>query len=281
MFTMPVSAEAGVVIYREDLITKPPSSHADLLNGAERASSRDISGAVGRGARGLDIVWVWTNFLLSEGGLFFDNGEPAVNSPESVRATEIYVDQLLGSYGPNGVANMGWLEANNYFNEGKAAIYPDASGLVSLTLEEKNMHSDDVAVARWPRGSEGTPAHPNYFYWSIGIPTSSAKQEQAAMFYAWATSPEISMAIGREAGTPVARESVWADQQFREFYPPEIVEEITANYAQVRPGMVPYERPTFPQEVNALSVELVSVLNGKDVKQALDAAASAMALAAR
>ena len=127
-----------------------------------------VAGIVGRGRRGLDVVWVWTGFFLGLGGEFLKDGKAAVDSEAGVKATELYINKLLKANGPQGTANMSWLEASGVFKEGKAAMYPDASGLVAVVLDKKtNKNADQVGVFAWPSGGGAQPA-PNYWFWLFG-----------------------------------------------------------------------------------------------------------------
>lgn len=282
LYALPISAEAGIVMYRKSILdgagVSSFATQQDILAASKALSATMPRPFVGRGRRGLDIVWTWTNYFLTEGGEFFDGDTPTVNSEAGVRATELYVRQLLGEYGPAGASNMSWLEATGVVNEGNAGIYTDASGLLSVVLDNtQSQFTDDIAVQRWPDSESGSKASPNYWYWLAGIPSGSANKEAAALFYAWAMSPDVSLAVSAQSGSPSARESVWQDEKFLSFYPGGAASEITANLAVVEPNRVPYARATFPQEADALALELVNILtNGKDIQQALDDAVVGM-----
>lgn len=278
---LPISTEAEVVMYRKDLLKAAglgPIRTFDDLEAAAKAMNKDgVAGIVGRGRRGLDVVWVWTGFFLGLGGEFLKDGKAAVDSEAGVAATELYINKLLKANGPQGTANMSWLEASGVFKEGKAAMYPDASGLVAVVLDKKtNKNADQVGVFAWPSGGGAKPA-PNYWFWLFGIPASSKNKDAAALFTAWATSPEIELAVGRQTGSPVARASVWADADFKKFYPGEMADEIAKNLTNVQAARVPYGDPRFPNAADALSVEIVNVLTGsKDPAAAMKAAQAAM-----
>ncbi|MFV0253287.1 MAG: ABC transporter substrate-binding protein [Beutenbergiaceae bacterium] len=282
LFALPISAEAGVIMYRRSMLEAAGITSFESQNALVEASQALVGTMprpfAGRGRRGLDIVWTWTNYFLTEGGEFFDGDTPAVNSEAGVRATELYVKQLLGEYGPTGASNMSWLEATGLMNEGGAAIYTDASGLLSVLLDDtQSAHTDDIAVQRWPGSANGSAAAPNYWYWLAGIPEGSANKEAAALFYAWAMSPEIALSVSSRSGSPSARASVWDDSTFLSFYPSDTATEITANLEAVQTERVPYARPTFPQEADALALELVNILtNGKNIQTALDDAVVGM-----
>ena len=278
---LPISTEAQVVMYRKDLLEAAglgPIRTFDELEAAAKAMNKDgVAGIVGRGRRGLDIVWVWTGFFLGYGGEFLVDGVPAVDSEAGVKATELCINRLLRDNGPQGTANMSWLEAIGVFKEGKAGLYPDASGLVPVAIDpETNKNAADVGVFAWP-AAEGQKPAPNYWFWLFGIPAASKNQEAAALFTAWATSPEVSLEIGQETGSPVARASVWANEGFKKFYPGDMAAEIAQNLANVQASRVPYGDPRFPNAADALSVELVNVLTGaKDAATAMKDANAAM-----
>ena len=284
LFALPLSAEAGVVMYRRDLLKQAGVSgfptQESLLDAAVAMDSVMKRPFVGRGRRGLDVVWTWTNYFLTFGGEFFDGDPPVVDSEAGAKATELYVEQLLGKHGPAGAANMGWLEATGRVNEGKAGIYTDASGLLSVVLDKsQSKHTDQIGVARWPKSATGK-ASPNYWYWMAGIPAAARNKEAAALFYAWALSPEVATQVSAQSGSPSARKSVWSDEKFLSFYPHDTADEIVANLAAVEPDRVPYARPTFPKEADALSVELLKVLtDNKPAKAAMSDAAARMAKA--
>lgn len=56
-------------------------------------------------------------------------------------------------------------------------------------------------------------------------------------------SPEVSLAVGRASGSPVARASVWADEGFKKFFPGDTAAEISKSLATVQPTRVPIPTP--------------------------------------
>jgi multiple sugar transport system substrate-binding protein len=281
LMALPIGTEAEVVIYRKSLLSAagvgPIRTFDDLANAAAATNKDGVAGIVGRGRRGLDVVWVWTGYFLGQGGNFTAGGKPSVNTDAGRRATDLYVNKLLKAHGPQGAANMSWLEASTVFKDGKAAIYTDASGLLAVTIDKKSSKiADDVGVYAWPAMGSAAPA-PNYWFWMFGVPAASRNQEAAALFVAWATSPELSLDIGRKTGSPLARASVWADDGFKTFFPGDSAAEISKSLASVQPSRVPFSDPKFPAVVDALSVEIVNVLTGsKQVDAAMADADAAM-----
>lgn len=281
LYALPISTECEVIMYRTDLFEAAGITSINSLDELVSASSElnkdGVAGIVGRGRRGLDSVWTWTGYLLSNGGDFIIDGKSALASDASKGAADIYLNKLLKATGPQGTANMSWLEASTVFKEGNAAIYTDASGLMSVTLDKENSKiTDKVDVLAWPGNGDNAPG-PNYWFWLFGMPANSRNQDAASLFIAWATSPEVSMAVGRATGSPVARASVWADEQFTQFYPGNSAAEISKSLASVQPGRVPYSDPKFPQIVDAISVELVNILTGtKEVDAAMEAGSAAV-----
>lgn len=281
LMALPISTESEVVIYRKDLFEKAGitsiTSFKDLVAAATELNGNGMSGIVGRGRRGLDVLWVWTGYLLSSGGNFFEGGKAALNSDASKGAADLYLNQLLKANGPQGTANMSWLEASTVFKEGNSAIFTDASGQLAVMLDKDTSKvTDKVDAFAWP-SVEGQAPAPNYWFWLLGMPARTKNPEAASLFIAWATSPEASMAIGRETGSPVARASVWADAEFTQYYPGNSAAEVSKSLASVQPDRVPFSDPKFSQVVDAVSIELVNILTGsKDVDKAMEDANGAV-----
>lgn len=281
LMALPIATEAEVVIYRKSLYEKagigPVRTFEDLVNAANATKTDKMAGIVGRGRRGLDVVWVWTGYFLGAGGDFFVDGKSALNTDAGRKATDIYINQLLKANGPQGTANMSWLEASTVFKEGNAATFTDASGQLAVVLDKATSRVvDDVGAYAWPSLRTNAPA-PNYWFWLLGMPAASRNQEAASLFIAWATSPELSLAVGQATGSPVARESVWADEGFKKFFPGDTAAEISKSLATVQPARVPYSDPKFPQVVDAISVELVNILTGStDIDAGMAAADAAV-----
>jgi multiple sugar transport system substrate-binding protein len=281
LMALPIGTEAEVLIYRKSLLDKagigPIRTFDDLVKAATVTNKDGVAGFVGRGRRGFDIAWVWLGYFLGLGGTVMKDGKSGVNSDAGRMASEIYLNKLLKANGPQGTANMSWLEASTVFKEGKAALYTDASGLLAVTIDKTSSKvSDDVGVYAWPSAGS-SPMLPNYWFWLLGLPAAGHNLDAATLFLAWATSPEVSLDAGRKTGSPLARASVWADEGFKKFYPGDSAAEIAKTLAAVQPATVPYSHPRFPAVVDALSVELVNVLTGtKEVAAALADADGAM-----
>ena len=281
LYALPISTECEVVMYRKDLFEAAGitgiGSLDEMVTAATALNKDGVSGIVDGGRRGLDVVWTWTGFLLSNGGDFIVDGKSALASDAAKGAADIYLNKLLKANGPQGTANMSWLEASTIFKEGNAAMYTDASGLMSVALDKANSKIvDKVDVFAWP-GNGAHSAAPDYWFWLFGVPANVKNPDAASLFVAWATSPEVSLAVGRATGSPVARASVWADSEFTQFYPGNSAAEISKSLASVQPQRVPFSDPKFPQVVDAISVELVNILTGtKEVDAAMEAGSAAV-----
>lgn len=281
LMALPIATEAEVIIYRKSLLEKagigPIRTFDDLVAAANATNKDGIAGIVGRGRRGLDVVWVWTGYFLGAGGNFFADGKAGLNTDAARQATDIYINKLLKANGPQGTANMSWLEASTVFKEGKAAMYTDASGQLAVVLDKATSRVvDDVGAYAWPSMGSQSPA-PNYWFWLLGMPAASRNQDAASLFIAWATSPEVSLDVGRATGAPVARASVWADDGFKKFFPGDTAAEISKSLASVQPARVPYSDPKFSAVVDAISIELVNVLTGStDVEAGMASADAAV-----
>ena len=170
----------------------PIRTFDDLVKAASATNKDGVAGFVGRGRRGFDIAWVWLGYFLGLGGTVMKDGKSGVNTDAGHMASEIYLNKLLKANGPQGSANMSWLEASTVFKDGKAALYTDASGLLAVTIDKTSSKvSDDemsgvcsagrrllsnaaelLVLLLWPRPPPAAISTPQLSSW-LGLPLRS------------------------------------------------------------------------------------------------------------
>lgn len=223
---IPIVTEQQIIYYRKDLFAekniKVPTTMAELEAAAKALNdpSKDFYGIVMRG-QGNPAVTQYSSFLYSMGGDFIKDGKFAIDSPEALKAFEIY-GGLLGKYGPPGVLNMHWQQASGLFAQGKAAMWVDANSLyLNVADPAKSTVSDKVGYAMFPAGDKGALPY-SVTSWGLSIAKSSKQQEAAWAFVQWATSKAITTKT-QSAGNPSARTSVWGNADANKGWPAEWV----------------------------------------------------------
>lgn len=250
VYAIPMVTEWQTLFYRKDLFQKaglkPPTTLDELEAAAKKLHNPDagIYGIVSRGQRGSAVTQI-SSYLYGFGGDFLKNGKCVIDSPEAVAALSYY-GRILNKYGPPGVTNMSWPQAQALMASGKVAMWTDASTLLPGLLDaKKSKIADKVGVAMFPAGPKGQKPF-MVVPWAVSISAQSKHQDAGWEFVKWLTSKEI-MKKAQIAGNTTTRNSIWSDKDV---------------IAKLHPGMsdiakktsevaVPYDRPVMTAVVEA------------------------------
>lgn len=202
-FGLPVYGESTWLMYRTDLfeqygIDGPPTTMDELEADAKiiyEASGGSVAGITLRGAPGIQSVYPWAGFLRAFGGDFYTDGELAVDSPESVEATQFWAD-LLNNYGPDGVGNFDWEQNRIAFTQGTAAMTIDATANGPFNEDtSSSVVAGKVGYAAIPYAISDAPASGNtdnsLNVHALYLSAFSTQKEAAYKFMAWATSEAV------------------------------------------------------------------------------------------
>lgn len=203
IFGLPVYGESTFLMYRTDVfeeygIDGPPETTDELLDAARtihEGSGGEIAGITMRATSGIHAVYPWAGVLRSFGGDFYDeSGELAIDSPESVEATEFWV-QLLSDYAPAGVANFDWEQNRIAFTQGQAAMTIDATANGPFNEDESSsVVAGNVGYAPIPYAAgvdPGENTNNSLAVHALYMNSASENQEAAWKFMTWATSEEV------------------------------------------------------------------------------------------
>jgi multiple sugar transport system substrate-binding protein len=215
LVALPLSQAVTMLYYRKDLFARnnlaTPQTFQDVEEAAKKlhnveADGQKVVGITLRG-KGAAATSQWAPFMLSMGGSWLTkDGKPAVNSPEAIKAFDLY-GRLLRLYGPPGSVSYHWYEANSLFAQGKAAMMIDTSTrMFFFENPTKAKVVGKTGYALFPEGSAGRV--PTMEVWSIGIAPKSKKKEAAYLFTQWAGNKQTAVGILRQ-GVPVPRASAW------------------------------------------------------------------------
>ena len=214
IYSVPIVTEWETLFYRKDLFQQAgiavPKNLDELFAAAKALNnpSKEVFGIVSRGQRGAAVTQ-FSSYLYNLGGDFITNGHASFNSPEAVKAFAFY-GQMLGQYGPPGVTNMSWPQAQALFASGKVAMWTDASTLIAGLLDPaKSQVADKFGVAPFPVGPAGNHAY-MVVPWALAIGAQSTNKDAAWTFLKWAASKEVAT-TSLLKGVTVARQSVWDD----------------------------------------------------------------------
>ena len=134
---------------------------------------------------------------------------------------------------------MSWEEIIPLFQAGKIAMWADTSTFYEMVINSDVLDPEDVGIAKFPAGTQNDSP---YFVtsWGLAISSFSKNQENAKKFLEWATSAEMAK-IAMLNNIPVARSSVWQDEEVLAGINPELIE----TQAHAAANGIPEDRPNM------------------------------------
>jgi sorbitol/mannitol transport system substrate-binding protein len=228
LYAAPFYGESSMLMYRSDLAQKagisfPERPTWDQVRDAAAKMNDPAAGVYGICLRGKpgwgDNMAFLTTLVNAFGGQWFDMAwKPQLESKPWHDAITFYVD-LLKKYGPPGSSANSFNEILALYNEGKCAMWDDATIAASFITDPKQSKvADKVAFAQAP--SQVTAKGANWLWaWALGIPASSKNAVAAQKFVNWATSKEYIQLVAKEEGwahVPTGtRKSTYANPDFQ------------------------------------------------------------------
>ncbi len=228
LYAAPFYAESSMLMYRKDLADKAGITISEQPTWEQvkafAAKAHDPKGGVygmclrGKPGWGDNMAFLST-LVNTHGGQWFDMAwKPQIDTKPWKDAITLYVD-LLKNYGPPGASANSFNENLALFNEGKCAMWIDATIAASFISDPKQSKvADKVAYAQAPTAV--TPKGANWLWsWNLAIPSSSTKDAAAQTFIRWATSKDYVNLVAKEHGWQAVptgtRKSTYANAEFQ------------------------------------------------------------------
>jgi len=267
-FGLPLHLSGTLMMYRKDLyeqkgIAGPAQTMEELWEHAAilHDPANEISGIAMRGMAGAGLnMFIWSTFLKSFGGDWFDDEwRPTLDSEEAIESAQFYAD-ILTEFGPPGVSSWEWSKILSGMQTGRVALTIDTPAFaISIEDPEKSQTVGQWGYAPQPAGRAGIVMGP--FAWYVGINSSSDKQEAAWLFLSWMTSKEVQTAIGGPTQY-VSRISAIEDPRWLADYPwlEEWQEALLYNAQYADPDARP-RIPEYPEIGTITGVALEEVIS--------------------
>lgn len=227
LYASPFYGESSMLMYRKDLADKvgfkmpdqPTWEQVKEFAGKAHDPKAGVYGMCLRGKPGWgDNMAFFTTLVNTNGGQWFDmQWKPQIETKPWKDALTFYVD-IMKAYGPPGASANSFNENLALFNEGKCAMWVDATIAASFVSDPKQSKvADKVAFAQAPIAV--TPKGANWLWaWALAVPASSTKADAAEKFVKWATSKDYIKLVAKEQGwnaVPTGtRKSTYATPEF-------------------------------------------------------------------
>ena len=219
MYRADVMEEAGI-----EMPAAP--TWQEVADIARQIDSDEMAGICLRGKPGWgDLGAAFTTVLNTFGGTWWEAnadgsiGAAQVDQPEYAEALNFYVD-LLADAGEDDAANSSFTECLTLYQEGKVAMWYDATVAASILEAEdspvKGLNDFALAPVNVTDNSGWLWA------WTFAIPVSTTDQDAAWEFISWATSEEyIELAAnelpgGWAAVPPGTRQSTYDNPKYQD-----------------------------------------------------------------
>ncbi|WP_374567511.1 sugar ABC transporter substrate-binding protein [Ideonella sp.] len=228
LYAAPFYGESSMLMYRSDLAQKAGIKFAerptwDQVRDAAAKMNDPANGVYGICLRGKpgwgDNMAFITTMVNAHGGQWFDMGwKPQLETKPWKDAITLYVD-LLKKYGPPGSSANSFNEILALYNEGKCAMWIDATIAASFISDPKQSKvADKVDFVQAP--SAVTDKGANWLWaWALAIPAASKNPDAAQKFINWATSKDYIKLVAKEEGwasVPTGtRKSTYLTREFR------------------------------------------------------------------
>jgi sorbitol/mannitol transport system substrate-binding protein len=226
MYSVPFYGESSFLMYRKDLFEQagiklsPKPTWQEVADAAAKLQTPDRAGICLRGKPGWGEVLAPLDTVINTfGGRWFDeNWNAQLNSPETRKAVQFYVD-LVRKNGEPGAATSGFQECATQFGQGRAAMWYDATSAVSVLEDpEQSAVVGKVGYAPAPIAEKD---HSGWLYtWSLGIPVGAKNKDGAWKFISWMTSKEYLRMVGEQLGwervPPGSRLSTYQIPEYKE-----------------------------------------------------------------
>jgi sorbitol/mannitol transport system substrate-binding protein len=202
LYAVPFYGESSMLMYRKDLlsakgITMPDHPTWDQVAAAAKAvNSSSVNGICLRGLPGWGEQLAPLDTVVNTfGGRWFDpQWNATLNTPQWHDAVTFYVN-LLKAAGEPGAGNAGFTECLNAYNNGKVAMWYDATvGASNFTGTAATNSGYAFAPTKL------TPYSGWLWSWALGIPTTSTKKDAAWTFIDWATNKDYIKLVGTKLG---------------------------------------------------------------------------------
>ncbi|ALE07442.1 sugar ABC transporter substrate-binding protein [Arthrobacter sp. ERGS1:01] len=295
LYSVPFYGESSFLVYREDLfkqagITMPDHpTWAQIGEIARKLNdpANDFAGICLRGLAGWGEVMAPLDTVINTyGGQWFDKDWNAkLDSPQVKAAVTDYVS-LLHDAGQPGAATSGYGDCINRYSQGKAAMWYDATAMVS-SIEDPASSLVAGKSGYAPAPVKDTKAAGWLYSWSLAIPSTSKHKDAAWDFVSWMTNKDYIKLVGNKIGwervPPGSRKSTYEIPEYADvakaYAKPTLdaMYSATQNTSMVNP--VPYPGlqfvgiPEFQDLGTRVSQQVSAAIAGqKTVDQALEQA---------
>jgi multiple sugar transport system substrate-binding protein len=274
LYAIPWYLDAGLLYYRKDLLKKydrpVPMTWGDLVKTAREITSRekDLYGFIGQGKQYEGLVCNVLEFIWSNGGEVFNDGQPVLGSPRNIEALRFMRD-LIGKerVTPPLVTTAIEETTRHLFGSGRALFMRNWPYAWNIFTREQSAVKGKVGIAALP-SFPGHESASTLGGWQLGVNRYSRHPEAAEKLVRFLTSLAAQKTLALTIGYKPTRKALYEDPDLLREQP--FVAALYPIFMKARPRPV---TPYYMMITQVLQPEFSAVLSGiKTPEAALDSA---------
>jgi len=243
LYAVPFYGESSMLMYRKDMlaavgVTMPDHPTWDqVAAAAQKVNSSSVNGICLRGLPGWGEQLAPLDTVVNTfGGRWFDqNWTAQLTTPAWHDALTFYTN-LLKNAGEPGAGSAGFTECLNAYNNGKVAMWYDATVAASFFTGAAATNSGYAYAPTKVKDWSGW-----LWAWTLAMGSASKKKDAAWTFMDWATSKAYANLVGTKLGwqrvAPGTRTSTYSIPQYQQ---------ASAGFAQVTLDSIGHADITHP-----------------------------------
>lgn len=226
VYAEPLYGESSFLMYRKDVFADaglhmpahPTWKQVAALAAKADGAQHGMKGICLRGQPGWgEMIAPLTTMVNTMGGTWFTKKwEAKLNSGGFAAATKFYVD-LVRKHGESGASQAGFTECLNDFEQGKVAMWYDATSAASSLDGKGSPVAGKVGYA--PAPVTKTDSSGWLYSWAFAIQKASKHSADAWKFISWASGKDYQKLVGNKLGwarvPPGTRTSLYANPDYR------------------------------------------------------------------
>jgi multiple sugar transport system substrate-binding protein len=209
----PMRTDLGILYYRTDIISTPPSTFADLTSMAKSSLSKTKIGYAWQGIQGEALVCDFVEVLTGYGGSVLDPNNSktvVVNSPQGVAALTEMVS-WVGTISPIAITTYAEEACRQAFQNGDATFMRNWPYAYSLGNASSSKVAGKFDIHSIPYGGSGTVGHSCVGGWNMAINAFSKNPDASWSFMKYVLGPDAQKVLAIQGSFTPALNSVYSD----------------------------------------------------------------------
>lgn len=217
----PLRTDLGILYYRTDIISTPPSTFDQLTTMAKASLSKTKIGYAWQGIQGEAVVCDFVEVVAGYGGSVLDPNNSksvTINSPEGVAALTEMVS-WVGTISPIAITTYNEEACRQAFQNGDATFMRNWPYAYSLGNASGSKVAGKFDITSIPHGGSGTVGHSCVGGWNMAINAFSKNPDAAWSFIKYLIGPDAQKTLAIKGSFTPALASVYNDSDVRTAQP--------------------------------------------------------------